>query len=107
MVITFINSMVVPEDQTSRFIEFWDRGAKYVSSCAGFRSTSLHRNVHDGDHQFYTVACWDSEEAFKAATSSEWWSEFAKEFGFGNPLTGLVATPAICEVVRDDQNKFS
>ncbi len=99
--------MIVPQDQEARFIEFWDRGAAYVAQQPGFVSTSLHRNAHAGEFQFYTVACWASEEAFQAATATSWWQEFVKEFGFGDPSTGLRATSAVCQVMRDPQSLFA
>lgn len=107
MSITFINAMVVPEAQESRFLEYWDKGAAYVASQPGFISTSLHKNLHRGAFQYYTVACWDSEEAFRTATSSEWWSDFTREFGFGNEVFGLEANPALCEVLRDEQGRYT
>lgn len=107
MTVTFINAMKVPESQDARFLKRWDEGAAYVATQSGFVSTSLHKNAHGGPFQYYTVACWESETAFRAATSSQWWKAFTEEFGFGDEATGLVATPAVCEVVRDEQRKFA
>lgn len=107
MSISFINAMKVPEDQESRFLELWDKGAQYVAEQPGFLSTSLHRNVHRGEFQYYTIANWADEPSFRNATSGKWWKAFTEEFGFGNEETGLVASPAVCDIVRDAQARFS
>lgn len=98
---TFINGLRVPEGREREFLEKWDRGAAYVRSQPGLVWTSLHRAEQpDGPFQFFTVAVWESKEAFAAATSSDWWRRYVEDFGFSASPDGFGATPALCTVAR-------
>ena len=99
--VTFINALTVPFGREEEFIAKWDEGARYVRTCDGFVSTSLHRSVTPGSRfSFFTVAEWESIERFQAATSSEWWREYVTRFGFGPGDDQFGAEPVICEQVR-------
>lgn len=99
--ITFINALRVPRERDTEFLEKWDRGAEYVRSQPGLVWTSLHRALDpDGAFQYFTVAVWESQERFEAATSTAWWRAYVADFGLSRAPTGFGATPSVCEVAR-------
>jgi len=107
MSVSFVNALQVPTGQEARFLLMWERGATYVSQQPGFIWTTLHRNMAaNGLYQYYTVACWESQSAFQAATSTDWWKTYVQEFGFRDPESGLRAVPAVCEVVSESTRVF-
>ena len=102
MAMTFINPLVVPAEREKEFLEKWDRGAEYVRGQPGFITTSLHRSVTDGSRfQYFTVARWESREAFSRATASAWWIQYVRDFGFSDEAGGFQAFPTVCEQVRE------
>jgi heme oxygenase (mycobilin-producing) len=104
---SFINLLKVPAAQEDRFLKLWERGAEYMSQQPGFVWTTLHRNLApNAAYQYFTIACWENAEAFQRATATEWWQRFVAEYGFRDPGSGLVASPAICQVVSDRQRAF-
>ena len=99
--VTFVNALRVPAEREREFVEKWDRGAFYVCSQPGLVWTSLHRNLDpSAPFQYFTIAVWESAEAFAAATSTTWWQQFVAEFGFSSEVGGFGAIPALCEIVR-------
>jgi hypothetical protein len=50
----------------------------------------LHRALDVSEPvQYFTIAVWESREAFAAATSTDWWRSYVSEFGFSAEPTGL------------------
>lgn len=99
--VTFVNALRVPAEREAEFLEKWDRGAAYVRSRSGLVWTSLHRALDaSGPFQFFTIAVWQSREAFEAATSTDWWRSYVSEFGFSASPTDFGASPALCGVAR-------
>ena len=99
---TFINPLIVPADRQEEFLQKWDAGAAYVRACDGFVSTSLHRSLNPNSRfQFFTVAIWESPEHFYRAMSTQWWRDYAADFGFGPGPNDFAAEPTLCEPVRE------
>ncbi|MCG8591612.1 MAG: antibiotic biosynthesis monooxygenase [Proteobacteria bacterium] len=98
---TFVNKLSVPPSRRDEFLEKWDRGAEYVKNQPGLVWTSLHESVQTSDRlTFFTIAVWESANAFRNAVSSTWWQSFVDEFGFGDDPDGFRAAPDLCQVVR-------
>jgi hypothetical protein len=51
------------------------------------------------------MAVWETAEHFAAATSTAWWREYVSRFRSAIP--GFAASPAVCEIERDDQRLFA
>jgi heme-degrading monooxygenase HmoA len=58
----------VGEDEA--FIGGWERAREFLSTQEGYLSARLHRSISQtADFRYVNVALWESEEAFRAATS--------------------------------------
>ena len=98
---TFVNELAVPRRRREEFLEKWDRGASYVRAQPGLLWTSLHESVGGtGALTFFTIAVWESEAAFRAATSTDWWASYVRDFGFGDDAASFRASPRLCRTVR-------
>ncbi len=99
--VTFINAIRVPREREAEFLAKWDRGAEYVRGQPGLIWTSLQRALDPaGPFQYFTVAVWESEASFEAATSTSWWRAYVAEFGLSRDASGFGVTPVLCEVAR-------
>jgi heme oxygenase (mycobilin-producing) len=68
--VILINAFEVPAQADDRFVEGWERARDFLSTQAGYVSSSLHRSISpDADFRFVNIARWESIEAFQAATS--------------------------------------
>jgi heme-degrading monooxygenase HmoA len=108
MPVTFINALNVDANDDAFFVEMWDEGANYVATQPGFVATSLHKSHFSGAaFQYFTVAVWESNAHFRAATSTDWWIAYRKRFGFDGDSPRFKATPSLCAIVRDKQGLFN
>ena len=86
---------VSPED-SERFLDSWDRANQFLKNQPGLLSQTLHRASSAApDFRFVNVSCWDSADAFRAATQSQ---------GFRDAAGRLEAFPihaSVYEVVRE------
>ncbi len=99
--ITFVNALRVPVERDEEFVTKWDRGAEYVRSQPGLVWTSLHRAVRPGaPFRYFTIAVWESREAFATATSTSWWRSYVADFGISDERSGFGVTPTVSDVVR-------
>ena len=83
MSVAFINALNVDPKDDAYFVEMWDEGALYVAKQPGFIATSLHKSHSQAaSYQYFAVAVWESDQQFRAVTSTDWWKAYRKRFGF-------------------------
>jgi heme-degrading monooxygenase HmoA len=93
--VVLINAFEVPEGEDDAFIRGWDRTREFLSTQDGYLSTRLHRSLApDADFRFVNVALWESEQAFRDATSKPEFRNAPVPFRFHASLY---------EVVREDE----
>jgi heme-degrading monooxygenase HmoA len=93
--VVLINAFEVPEGQDKAFLDGWERQRGFLSAQEGYLSTRLHRSLSpDADFRFVNVALWESEEAFRDATSQPEFRAAPVPFRFHASLY---------EVVREDE----
>ena len=87
--VVLINAFEVPSDADQSFLAGWERAHEFLLSQPGYRSSQLHKSVeHGADFRYVNIAVWDSEDAFKAATSRPEFREAGGEY----PLHSSVYT---------------
>jgi heme-degrading monooxygenase HmoA len=92
--VILINAFEVPEGADEGFLNGWERQREFLSAQAGYLSTRLHRSLApDAEFRFVNVALWESEQAFREATSQPEFSNASVPFRFHASLY---------EVVRED-----
>ena len=70
--VTLINSFQVAPGRDDTFHALWQRTSRYFTRQPGFASLRLHRAVsHDAPYRWVNVATWDSEVAFRAASTTD------------------------------------
>jgi heme-degrading monooxygenase HmoA len=93
--VVLINAFEVPEGEDDAFLRGWDRTREFLSTQDGYLSTRLHRSLApDADFRFVNVALWESEQAFRDATSKPEFRNAPVPFRFHASLY---------EVVREDE----
>jgi heme-degrading monooxygenase HmoA len=93
--VVLINAFEVPEEEDEAFVELWERAREFLSTQDGYLSTRLHRSLApDADFRFVNVALWESEQAFRDATSQPEFRAAPVPFPFHASLY---------EVVREDE----
>jgi heme oxygenase (mycobilin-producing) len=93
--VVLINAFEVPEKDDEAFLSGWERQRAFLSAREGYRSTRLHRSLSpDADFRFVNVALWESEQAFRDATSQP---------EFGNAPVAFRFHASLYEVVREDE----
>ena len=61
----------VSEVDADRFLDSWERANEFLREQAGHVSTTLHRATSaNPDFRFVNVSCWESADAFRAATQN-------------------------------------
>jgi heme oxygenase (mycobilin-producing) len=69
---TVIVSYEVANEDADRFLDSWEKANEFLRKQPGFVSTALHRAVSaNPDFRFVNVSCWESDDAFRAATQSQ------------------------------------
>jgi heme-degrading monooxygenase HmoA len=93
--VVLINAFEVPEGEDEAFLKGWERTRAFLSAQEGYLSTKLHRSLApDADFRFVNVALWESEQAFRDATSQPEFRNAPVPFRFHASLN---------EVVREDE----
>ena len=93
--VVLINAFEVPNGADESFLAGWERAHDFLLSQPGYRSSQLHKSVELGaDFRYVNVAVWDSEDAFRAATSRP---------EFRDISTGYPFHSSVYEVVSADQ----
>jgi heme oxygenase (mycobilin-producing) len=93
--VVLINAFEVPEEHDEAFLSGWELQREFLSAREGYRSTRLHRSLSpDADFRFVNVALWESEQAFRDATSQPEFTSAPVPFRFHASL---------CQVVREDE----
>ena len=68
---TVIVAYEVSYEDRDRFLDSWEKVNGSLKKHSGFMSTALHEAVSaNPDFRFVAVNCWESEDAFRAATQS-------------------------------------
>ena len=69
---TVIVAYEVAHEDSERFLDSWEKANAPLKDQPGFLSTALHRAVSaNPDFRFVNVSCWESADAFRAATCSQ------------------------------------
>ena len=85
----------VSEGDADRFLDSWKRANDFLREQKGHVSTTLHRATSaNPDFRFVNVSCWQSDDAFRAATQNQ---EFREVSG---RLEAFPIHAAVYEVVR-------
>jgi heme-degrading monooxygenase HmoA len=93
--VVLINAFEVPEGEDEAFLQGWERSRDFLATQAGHLSTRLHRSLSpEADFRFVNVALWESEQAFRDATSQPEFRNAPVPFRFHASLY---------EVVREDE----
>jgi heme-degrading monooxygenase HmoA len=93
--VVLINAFEVPVGVDEAFLQGWERAREFLSAQEGYLSTRLHRSLSpDADFRFVNVALWQSEQAFRDATSRPEFKNAPVPFRFHASLY---------EVVREDE----
>lgn len=70
--ITAIVAYEVAYEDCDRFLDSWEKANDCLKEQPGFISTALHRAISaNPDFRFVNVGCWESADAFRAATQCE------------------------------------
>ncbi len=92
---TAIVAYEVSAEDADRFLDSWDRANAFLKEQPGLVSQTLHRaESANPDFRFVNVSCWESDDAFRAATQSQ---------GFRDASGRLEAFPmhaSVYEVVK-------
>jgi heme oxygenase (mycobilin-producing) len=93
--VVLINAFEVPEGEDEAFLDGWERLREFLCAQQGYLSTRLHRSLSpDANFRFVNVALWESEQAFRDATSQPALRAVPVAFRFHASLY---------EVVREDE----
>ena len=97
--VVLINAFEVPNGEDQSFLVGWERAHDFLLGQPGYRSSQLHKSLELGaDFRYVNVSVWDSEEAFRAATSRLEFRDISTEY----PLHS-----SVYEVVSADQRWVS
>jgi len=97
--VVLINAFEVPSGADESFLADWERAHDFLLGQPGYRSSQLHKSVELGaDFRYVNVAVWDSEDAFRAATSRPEFRDITMDY----PLHS-----SVYEVVSADQRWVS
>lgn len=92
---TAIVAYEVSAEDCERFLDSWTRANQFLKKQPGLLSTTLHKAASaQPDFRFVNVSCWESADAFRAATQSQ---------GFRDASGRLEAFPmhaSVYEVVK-------
>ena len=95
--VVLINPFEVPEGELDATIAMWEQARDFLQRQPGYRSTALHQSLaSDARFRLINVAEWESAEAFMAASK-----KMQSEAGLSG-VDGLVASPALFRVIRQD-----
>jgi len=90
--VVLINAFEVPTGADESFLAGWERAHDFLLSQPGYRSSQLHKSVELGaDFRYVNVAVWESEDAFRAATSRPEFRELSTEYPFHSSVYEVVS----------------
>jgi heme oxygenase (mycobilin-producing) len=90
--VVLINAFEVPSTADESFLAGWERAHDFLLSQPGYRSSQLHKSVELGaDFRYVNIAVWDSEDAFRAATSRPEFHELSTEYPFHSSVYEVVS----------------
>jgi heme oxygenase (mycobilin-producing) len=90
--VVLINAFEVPGGKDESFLASWERAHDFLLSQPGYRSSQLHRSVEPGaDFRYVNVAVWDSEAAFRAATSRPEFRDLNTTYPFHSSVYEVVS----------------
>lgn len=93
--VVLINAFEMPEGEDEAFLQGWERARQFLRTQEGYLSTRLHRSLSPAaDFHFVNVALWESEQAFRDATSQPEFRNVPVPFPFHASLY---------EVAREDE----
>jgi heme-degrading monooxygenase HmoA len=93
--VVLINAFEVPGGENEAFLQGWERARQFLRTQEGYLSTRLHRSLSPAaDFRFVNVALWESEQAFREATSQPEFRNAPVPFPFHATLY---------EVAREDE----
>ncbi len=97
--VVLISAFEVPSSEDQSFLAGWERAHDFLLGQPGYRSSQLHKSMEtSADFRYVNVSVWDSEEAFRAATSRLEFHDISMEY----PLHS-----SVYEVVSADQRWVS
>jgi len=93
--VVLINAFEVPGGEDEAFLQGWEHTREFLSTQEGYLSTRLHRSLSpEADFRFVNFALWESEQAFRDATSQP---------EFRNAPVPFPFHASLYEVVREDE----
>jgi heme oxygenase (mycobilin-producing) len=80
--VTFINIFEIAREDVETFTAGWQQLAAIMAAAPGFRGAQLHEAVNDeARFQLVNIARWDSEQAWRDASTNPAMREAATRFG--------------------------
>src|SRR5437879_12103023 len=90
--VVLINAFEVPSGEHQSFLVGWERTHDFLLSQPGYRSSQLHKSTAtSADFRYVNVAVWDSEDAFRAATSRPKFRDITIEYTLHSPDSQVVS----------------
>ena len=81
--VVLINAFEVPSGEDQSFLAGWERAHDFLLGQPGYRSSQLHKSTEtSADFRYVNVAVWDSEDAFRAATSRPEFRDISTKYPF-------------------------
>ena len=90
--VVLINAFEVPSGEDQSFLAGWERTHDFLLGQPGYRSSQLHKSTQSSaDFRYVNVSVWDSEEAFRAATSRHEFHDLSMEYPLHSSLYEVVS----------------
>ena len=90
--VVLINAFEVPSGEDESFLVSWERAHDFLLGQPGYRSSQLHKSTEtSADFRYVNVAVWDSEDAFRAATSRSEFRDISMEYPLHSSLYEVVS----------------
>jgi heme-degrading monooxygenase HmoA len=90
--VVLINAFEVPTSEDQSFLAGWERAHDFLLGQPGYRSSQLHKSVELGaDFRYVNVAVWDSEDAFRAATSRPEFRDISTDYPIHSSVYEVVS----------------
>ena len=90
--VVLINAFEVPSGEDRSFLAGWERTHDFLLGQPGYRSSQLHKSTQSSaDFRYVNVSVWDSEQAFRAATSRLEFHDLSMEYPLHSSLYEVVS----------------
>ena len=97
--VTLMNGFTVAPERDDAFQAVWSETSRYFVQRPGFLSLRLHRALSPAaPHRWVNVAVWQSEDAFRAAHSTEEFRRLVSQEAWRQ----FPSSPALFEVVTSE-----